>query len=283
MPERNPLEVLGILNHMKRISPILKFIGIFINYLLKSRGVHVFIYNSLASVGGEPQNQIINEPPLWFKQRQKIPQEPKRYSSVKTIPRTGISQTQYNQIYPAQFSDFHRSGISTPPPGLNYYDNSLTSSYNMYQQYVLNEFNGVTQGNPYEMQGYYPMYMNYPAYQQPTGYYTPPVQPVASSPSKKKCHPSQFRPHQSSFSVKEQNCGNHKAENEELIVSKIEAFEKENNLEILRGKITELAITQTGSRFLQRQLTKSSPSFISFVLEEVSFEIYYRLKKPFQS
>ena len=39
--------------------------------------------------------------------------------------------------------------------------------------------------------------------------------------------------------------------------------------EILTGRITQLATTQTGSRYLQNSLTKSNPELIEFLLAEV--------------
>jgi len=43
--------------------------------------------------------------------------------------------------------------------------------------------------------------------------------------------------------------------------------------EILRGKISKLATTQTGSRYLQNQLTKSNPVLIEFLLQEVGHQL----------
>mmetsp|Transcript_7378 Transcript_7378/g.10463 ORF Transcript_7378/g.10463 Transcript_7378/m.10463 type:complete len:124 (-) Transcript_7378:1943-2314(-) len=42
---------------------------------------------------------------------------------------------------------------------------------------------------------------------------------------------------------------------------------------ILSGRITQLATTQTGSRYLQNQLTKSNPILIEFLLHEVGQQL----------
>ena len=41
-------------------------------------------------------------------------------------------------------------------------------------------------------------------------------------------------------------------------------------LDILRGSVHKLALTQTGSRFLQKQITKANSNIVAFFLEEVS-------------
>lgn len=48
-----------------------------------------------------------------------------------------------------------------------------------------------------------------------------------------------------------------------------EYFKSRNNVGTLKGKVTALAVTQTGSRFLQKQLANSDLDFTSFILEEV--------------
>ena len=110
--------------------------------------------------------------------------------------------------------------------------------------------------------GYYPMYMNYP--QMPAN--LPQIgrqpQPRISKWSPRK--PSTFRPQGDS----EQN--EHNAVNEQDILFLIKEYEdKNNNFNVLVGRIVGLAVTQTGSRFLQKQLTKSNPDFVTFVLKEV--------------
>ena len=42
---------------------------------------------------------------------------------------------------------------------------------------------------------------------------------------------------------------------------------------ILTGAVTRLATSQTGSRYLQKELTKASPSLIEFMLSEVNREL----------
>ena len=194
---------------------------------------------------------------------QKIFQEPKRHASCNVAthnkPETPLST--YSKPYVPQF---HRDGVSTPPPGLGYYNGTPQILY--YQPY---DPNGYPQGVPYGMSGYYPPYMNYQPFQSPQDFYKQ-QQPSLATPKKKSSKPSQFRPHLSSFNSKDHNFGEHNAENEGEITSVIIEFEQsQNNLSVLKGKISELAVTQTGSRFLQRQLTKSSPEFIDFILTEV--------------
>lgn len=243
----------------------------------KSGSSSTFSFILLGSVETKPQDPSASESPLSFKSRQRPNQELKRYSSAKNIPRKDNSQELSSfQQYVPQYPEFHRTGVSTPPPGLGYYDNNLPVSYNMYMPYdPTNSIPSFPQIDPgsYIMQGYYPMYVNYQPYPQSNGYYTPPTRPAPGTPTKKKCsvRPSQFCPHKSSFSSKDHNYGEHTAENEELVIAAIKEFEKEGNLNVLKGKIAELAATQTGSRFLQRQLTKASPSFVSFVLTEVPY------------
>ena len=67
-----------------------------------------------------------------------------------------------------------------------------------------------------------------------------------------------------------QDHGEHNALNEEYIQSVIKDYEEKkcDNI-ILKGKMYELAVTQTGSRFLQKMITKANPPFVQFVLEEV--------------
>ncbi len=96
-----------------------------------------------------------------------------------------------------------------------------------------------------------------------------PFTPTKGSGLKKKplARPSQFRPPES-FEPPEH--GEHKAANEEYILSVIQGFlEHGSDISILKGKVVTLALTQTGSRFLQKQLTKANPGFVAFVLEEV--------------
>lgn len=42
-----------------------------------------------------------------------------------------------------------------------------------------------------------------------------------------------------------------------------------NDINVLKGKITSLALTQAGSRFLQKQLAKTNPALIYLVLQEI--------------
>ena len=68
-----------------------------------------------------------------------------------------------------------------------------------------------------------------------------------------------------------QDHGEHNAENEEYIQKIIKDYDDNQfELKMLSGKIPELCVTQTGSRFLQKQLTKANPDFIQFILDEVT-------------
>ena len=42
-----------------------------------------------------------------------------------------------------------------------------------------------------------------------------------------------------------------------------------DKLSVLKGSIMKLALTQTGSRFLQKQLTKANTTLVEFLLEEI--------------
>ena len=69
--------------------------------------------------------------------------------------------------------------------------------------------------------------------------------------------------------------GEHNAENEEYILSIIKQYEESNyDHQVLTNKLFDLAITQTGSRFLQKQLTKANPLLIQFILQEVNFIVF---------
>jgi len=202
------------------------------------------------------------------------------------VPKNNSSHNiNHSQELSPQYSKFTRSYASTPPPpapppGLGFYENSFPVNYNLpYPAYVHNALpqsfpqNDLT--NSYAIQGYYPMYVNYQGYPPEAGYYTPPLHPVSMSPTNGSTlfKSSKTRPHKSLFARKEQTQPD---QEEEKIVEIIEDFDKESDIEALKGKITELAMTQTGSRFLQRQLTKLSPSFVTFILEEVTLLHTYR-------
>ncbi len=127
--------------------------------------------------------------------------------------------------------------------------------------------------------GYYPVYMSYPQipmyqsqpvmqYYQPSSQFAQTARPMKRRPSAK---PSQFKPQPT---VEQTDHGEHKAENEDYILSVIKEFlDQESGLGALKGKVTGLALTQTGSRFLQKQLTKANPAFVSFVLQEVEKDL----------
>jgi hypothetical protein len=118
---------------------------------------------------------------------------------------------------------------------------------------------------------FYPMYDSshsqgmsmYPQYPPP---YNPPGKLQPTLKRKSPAKPSQFRPQPSAHDY-----GEHNAENEEDVIAVIKEFEEKNNDEsVLVGRMSSLAQTQTGSRFLQKQLNKANPLFISFILQEVS-------------
>jgi len=229
--------------------------------------------------------------------------EPKRHASAKIIS-TDTSSEQ-NTSMPASSAQYyqshlqiHRTGVSTPPPpGMQYYPQQpYPNPYNPYghysssalpQAYVQN-FAGLTLEeqsatmNPYPMipNPYYPMYApGYPAppmFAQPALQYYPQSQQQIGTPKKKKtmAQPSKFKPVSSNFIRHDTDYGEHAAENEESIISLIKEYEShEGEYGLIKGRVSELAVTQTGSRFLQKQLTKASPDFVSFVLNEVFFII----------
>lgn len=195
---------------------------------------------------------------------QRIFQEQKRHSSV-TMPSRSGAKSSLSPLAPGYIPHMHRDGVSTPPPGLGYYFGP-EPSYNPYAPYDANPYpQSFSQPfHSYPNPGYPPVYMNYQGcYQQP--------QPSGGTPKKRLAKPSQFRPNVSSFGSKAFTFGTHNAENEEEIMAIINEFEeKEGDLSVLRGKVTKLVLTQTGSRFLQKLLPRSTPEFISFILLEVS-------------
>lgn len=200
-----------------------------------------------------------------------------------------------SQFYHSQLQS-HPSGVSTPPPpGIPYYPMPQQYQQPTYGHYSTNTlpqafvqgFQSLQLEDPQQYPGmppgYYPYYMGYqqpmagympgqPMMQVPPQYY-PPAQPVSPGGSKKRrspMRPSQFRPASGSFAARDYDHGEHNAANEESIVAIIKEFEdRGSDTTALKGKIPGLAVTQTGSRFLQKQLTKASPSFVSFVLQEV--------------
>jgi hypothetical protein len=99
-------------------------------------------------------------------------------------------------------------------------------------------------------------------YNNQTPQYTSP-QPSSSAPISKKKSPtkaSQFKPSNSSASP----------DNENWVADVIKSFEESNNdFNILSTNLKDIAQTQSGSRFLQKQLTKGSPDFIEFVLKQI--------------
>jgi len=185
-------------------------------------------------------------------------QETKRHSSLQ---RSGTSTSSYVEPYLLQY---HRDGVSTPP--LTYYAQSeFMPYYNLYSanSYVQN----FAQPLPsYPNPAYFQGYVDYQGYQEPQDYY----QSTVNTSKKKSAKPSQFRPPPS----KQTAFGAHNAENEKDIVAIINEYAtKGNDLSNLKGKVIELVVTQTGSRFLQKQLTKSSPEFITFILQEIEKEL----------
>jgi len=165
----------------------------------------------------------------------------------------------------------------------NFYDNYLRQNFQHLQ--ISNTNPSYGQPNYYQTPAsYFPVYypQNMPPnmsqvvyqntnpqniYYQPNPY-MPPNNNNPTLNKKKSLKHSQFRPVETYTPPIENE--EHKAANEDHILSIIRDYlENNNELETLRGKVVALALTQTGSRFLQKQLMKSDPSFISFVLEEV--------------
>ncbi len=146
-----------------------------------------------------------------------------------------------------------------------------------------------------QSQGYYPMYMGYsqptftsymvpqsgtPPLMQPgavplmqsggTPQKQPPLRRMSSGRRKTQMKPSQFRPQASTYMASEPESLPGETSNESWVLSIISEFEANNNdTSRLVGKLADLAVTQTGSRFLQKQLTTSNPEFVPFVLHEV--------------
>eukprot|EP00826_Nyctotherus_ovalis_P001198 TRINITY_DN10163_c0_g1_i16.p1 TRINITY_DN10163_c0_g1~~TRINITY_DN10163_c0_g1_i16.p1 ORF type:complete len:303 (+),score=48.27 TRINITY_DN10163_c0_g1_i16:235-1143(+) len=195
---------------------------------------------------------------------QRLFQEQKRHSSV-TMPSRSGTKSPLSSLAPGYVPPVHRDGISTPPPGLGYYFGP-EPSYSFYVPYDTNGYaQSFSQPFPsYPNPVYPPVYMNYQGcYQQ--------AHSSGGTPKKRSAKPSQFRPNMSSFGLKGSTFGTHNAENEEEIIAIINEFEeKEGDLSVLRGKVAKLVLTQTGSRFLQKLLPRSTPEFISFILQEVS-------------
>jgi hypothetical protein len=257
----------------------------FYAYPKKSESLSKLLIEQIGSITTKLQDQTTTNPSPYLKLRQRTNQEPKRYSSARAIAKNNNYNVSHSQELSSQCSKFDRSYSSASPPGLGYYENLFPFNYNLpYSSYVPNALpQPFPQNDPtssYAIQGYYPMYVNYQGYPPETGHYTPPMHPVSMSPTNKNnlLKPSKGRPHKSLFAKKEQT---HADQDEERITEIIENFDKESDIEALKGEITELAKTQTGSRFLQRQLTKLSPSFVTFILEEVILLYTHRLKSPY--
>lgn len=194
---------------------------------------------------------------------------------------------------------YHPSGVSTPPlPGYPYfycqpqyqYQPEVRQHYseNCIPQQLFQNFQNMyiedpnSQYSPITQQqyaptpsAYYPVYMNcqqIPSQLQPMGRQFRPSSPQPTVPRRwSPRKPSTFRP-QADFKLNSNlDYEDHNAENEQNILSLLKEFEEENEeLSVLVGKIAGLAVSQTGSRFLQKQLTKANPDFISFVLNEVT-------------
>ena len=142
--------------------------------------------------------------------------------------------------------------------------------------------------------GYYPMYMGYsqPAYAsyiapqaavastlQPGGvkHQQPPLRRMSSGRRKTLTKPSQFRPQAATYMTSESEGRVGDGGNEAWVLSIISDFEASNHdTSCLVGKLGALAVTQTGSRFLQKQLATSNPDFVPFVLQEVGTELKCR-------
>ncbi len=240
----------------------------------------------------------------------KLFQEPKRHSSEKIVRNRGgysmyypqpepedpfvAAPTSASQFYYSQLNS-HPSGVSTPPPpGMPYYQpapmqyqqqptyghystTTLPQTFVQGFQSLQLDDSQYPPGNPMPPPYYPAVYMGYPGYPSAQPMMPPqvPQRYYQSGPAKRKLQtrPSQFRPPSSTFigGGGEFDHGEHNAENEEHIVAAIKEFEEHaGDTAALRGKVAELAVTQTGSRFLQKQLTKASPSFVTFVLQEVS-------------
>lgn len=249
----------------------------------KSESFSKFSQPVVGSVKTKFQDHVPNDNPPYLKLRQRVNQEPKRYPSAGIMPKfDGLYETAAYQEQQPQYLSYHRTGVSTPPPGLSYHDNAFQTGYSLpYPPYGPSAVpqhlppNDMASSYPFpeysHRGGYYSVYMNYQGYPQETGYYTPPVQPVSMSPTNKNApplKPSKFRPNKSLFAKREKRHPDN--DEEERVVGIIEEFQKENDEEVMRERIAELAVTQTGSRFLQHHLDKARPSFVSFVLQEVT-------------
>eukprot|EP00826_Nyctotherus_ovalis_P024427 TRINITY_DN1889_c0_g1_i4.p1 TRINITY_DN1889_c0_g1~~TRINITY_DN1889_c0_g1_i4.p1 ORF type:complete len:339 (+),score=98.40 TRINITY_DN1889_c0_g1_i4:102-1118(+) len=255
----------------------------FCAYPKKSESFSNFLQPDVGSIKTKFQDHVPNENPPYLKLRQRVNQEPKRYPSAGIMPKNdGLHDPAAFHEHQPQYLSYHRTGVSTPPPGLSYHENAFQTSYSFpYSLYGPSAIpqhlaqNDVAGSYPFpeysHRGGYYSVYVSYQGYPQETGYYTPPVQPVSISPTNKNApllKPSKFRPNKSLFAKREKKYAD--SGEEERIAGIIEEFQKENDEEALRERIAELAVTQTGSRFLQHHLNKARPSFVSFVLQEVT-------------
>lgn len=206
------------------------------------------------------------------------------------------------QYYPSAGKEYHnmnneahRMGLPSPELHYHYSSNAVSNQYypySAYPQYPPGYYPPMCYPNyPYADPYYYANFPQfpYPQYQAPYSGMPPSLVrpnahrssssssiPVSQShllgtPHKKSLpRPSQFRPQPASFLSQVQDHGVHNAENEEFILGIIKEYEDSGcDCNIIKGKVRDLAITQTGSRFLQKMLGKASPSLVAFFLEDV--------------
>lgn len=208
-----------------------------------------------------------------------------RVSGVSTPPPPGYQYGPYTQPYAPAFPQPHMQDPNYAfdrPSFPHYSTNSLPQGFAQgYYGMPLGDTGPQYSPIP-SMQymgpsgGYYPMYSELTQHQNIAPY---PIMPPGiphpskvpqSAKKKSPMKPSQFKPQPSPFTPFTHDYGEHNAENEELVIAIIKEFEEKNgDEEALVGKIASLAVTQTGSRFLQKQLISATPDFVTFVLREV--------------
>lgn len=177
------------------------------------------------------------------------------------------SNSAYYEMQHQNYSSYEASPQAMPLPQ-NYASPQFPQQNMQYYQYedLNNQFanTGPIQYAAIPV-GYYPGYTSYsqPCYypnQQPTNSLPSMKKPSSTIKKKSPSKSSQFKP-QSNLNT---------AESEIFAGEVIKEFEENSSdFSILTGSIKIIAQTQTGSRFLQKQLSKGTPDFIEFVLKEI--------------
>lgn len=233
-------------------------------------------------------NPLIKQPPGL---KEAVPLDPKRHSSQNNWD----AYTKKHQLGPMstnvsphkaspELNQFHyqrTGGYNTPPPAMNYQMMNTGYPQQMYNQdpnlqYYQDQSNQFASMGHIQYAAVPVAYIaGYGSYSQPGYYIAQPPGPVYNLPPSNMQTPSpmkktlakkasQFKPNKNnSF---EENPYDNEVKANEII----KQFDNNpEDLTVLSGAVKNLAQTQAGSRFLQKQLTKGSPEFVEYVLKEI--------------